>query len=515
MSGRKNNVIKNILAKWISTVIITVLQLIARKIFIEYYSNDLMGLSGLLQSVISMLSLLELGVGSAIYFSLYDPLAKREELKIAAIMRLYKNIYTGIGFAVLGAGLCVLPFLNFFIDTELEIHTVKIAYIILLTDTGMSYFMAYRRNVFNADQKEYICTNIDTITSFCATLTQIALTIMTGNYYLYIGSKVIWTLGANLFIYFYVGNRYPYIKQKTDFVLSKEFIAKFKGNVKALCVANIATYLVFGTDNLLISKYVSLGSVFIYSNYNTIISMVNKLFHNIFGSAQASVGNYMVTESKENTFELFKNMFFMNYLVTCFTSVSLLVVFNSFIEIWLGKGYILSLGIVAILVFNNYARHILQTSSVFRNAAGIYDPYRFYKYWGLVEGTVNLISSLILIHVLVGQELLGIFLGTSISTVITSIVGPHALFKYYFGIEKSKTYIRDYWIYLLLTVGYAVISIAICNLLFVANAWLNMIIALGIALIIPNASNAYLFRNSSSMLYFKNVLKRYIHKKQK
>lgn len=240
-----------------------------------------------------------------------------------------------------------------------------------------------------------------------------------------------------------------------------------------------------------------------------------KLFHNIFASAQASVGNYMVTESKENTFELFKNMFFMNYLVTCFTSVSLIVAINSFIEIWLGKRYIISLGIVAIFIFNNYARHILQTSSVFRNAAGIYNPYRFYKYWGLVEGAVNLISSLILIHILVGQKLLGIFLGTSISTVITSIVGPHALFKYYFGIEKIKTYIRDYWIYLLLTVGYSVISIALCNLLFVANVWLNMMIALGIALIIPNVSNAYLFRNSPAMLYFKNVLKRYIHKNLK
>lgn len=502
---RKYYVIKNIFAKWISIAIITILQLIARKIFIQYYSDDLMGLCSLLQSVISMLSLLELGIGSAIYFNLYDPLAKHDDCKIAAIMQLYKRIYSRIGIAVLVVGLCLLPFINIFITTEVELNTVKITYLILLLDTGLSYFMAYRRNIFSADQKEYIGTDVDTITTIGATITQIILTILVHNYYLYIGSKVVWTIGANIFIYIYAGNQYPYIKPKTNYRLSKEFIRKFKNDVKALCVVNIASYLVFGTDNLLISKYVNLSSVFIYSNYNTIINTINKLFHSIFNSAQASVGNYIVIEGKEKSYELFENMFFVNFLITCYTSVSLITVFNNFMELWLGKEYILPIGIVAILIYNNYSRFILQTPSVFRNAAGIYSPYRFYKYWGLIEGVVNLFASLLLIHVLKGQKILGIFLGTSISTVITSIVGSHALFKYYFGIEKLRKYIYDYFLYLFLTIGYSVISLFLCKIFYIENAWINTIIALGIAALIPNIFNVVIFRNSYSMNYFKKL----------
>lgn len=503
---RKYYVIKNIFAKWISTAIITILQLIARKIFIQYYSDGLMGLSSLLQSVISMLSLLELGVGSAIYFSLYDPLAKHDDDKTAAIMHLYKRIYSIIGIAVLVLGLCLLPFINTFITTEVELSTIKTTYLILLFDTGLSYFMAYRRNIFSADQKEYIGTNVDTITNIGATITQIILTILVHNYYLYIGSKVVWTIGANVFLYIYAGNQYSYIRSKTNYRLSKEFISKFKSDVKALCIVNIASYLVFGTDNLLISKYVNLDSVFIYSNYNTIISTVNKLFHNIFNSAQASVGNYMIVEGKEKSYDLFENIFFINFLITCYTSVSLITVFNSFMEIWLGKEYILPLGTVAILIYNNYSRFILQTSSIFRNAAGIYNPYQFYKYWALVEGAVNLFASLILIYVLRGNEILGIFLGTSVSTIITSIVGPQALFKYYFGVEKLKKYICYYFIYLFLTVGYSVVSLFLYKIFHVENTWINTIIALVISAIIPNVFNMIIFRNSNSMNYFKKLL---------
>lgn len=504
---RKAFVIKNVFAKWIGIFLITILQFISRRFFIIYFSDDLLGLSGLLQSVIAMLSLLELGVGSAIYYSLYEPLARNNTKKIAAIMELYKRIYIIIGITVLILGLAMLPLLSYFIDTELAIGTVRIAFCILLSDTVLSYFMAYTRNIFNADQKEYFCTNIDTITTILAIVTQVIVTLITNNYYLYLAGKVIWTIVANLVVFLFSYQKYPYLKRKSNYKLSVEYMREFKKNVKTLCISNISTYLVFSTDNILISRYVGFGSVFIYSNYSMIISAVNKLFHNIFNSAQASVGNYVVNNDTEKSYMLFENIFFVNYLITGFTSVSLITMFNSFMKIWLGEKYVWPIYIVAVLVINNYLRFINQTVALFRNAIGLYNPYRFYKYWGFVEGGVNLVTSLVLIKIFKGEEIVGVFLGTTISTALVfSFVGTHALFKYYFGIDKLKSFVRKYFIYLSLTALYSFTCVLTLEQISIANNIIKFIIATLISLVVPNTLNFVIFRGNNNFAFLKRMI---------
>lgn len=505
--SRKAFVFKNIFAKWVSIFLISILQFISRRIFINYFSDDLMGLSGLLQSVIAMLSLLELGVGTAIYYSLYEPLASNNTKKVNAIMRLYKKIYTFIGLAVFLLGLVIIPLLSRFVDTDVNIRTVRIAFCILLFDTASSYFLAYRRNIFNADQKEYFCTNVDTVTTLLAIVTQVLLTIVTHNYYLYLAGKVIWTISANLIIYVYSSREYSYIKNKSDYKLSTEYMQEFKRNLKTLCISNISTYLVFGTDNLLISTYVSISSVFIYSNYSLIINTVNKLFHNIFNSAQASVGNYVVSHNADEAYKLFEKIFFINYLVTCFTSVALITMLNSFIRIWLGAEYVWPLYIVIILVANNYFRFINQTIALFRNAIGLYSPYSFYKYWGGVEGIINIIASLLFIKLFREESIVGIFLGTTVSTVLAfSFSGIHALFKYYFGIERLRTFLKKYFKYLLLTALYSLISLTIFSFFKSNNDYITFVFSAIISIVLPNTLNFVIFKESFNIGFIKQLI---------
>lgn len=506
--SRRQYIYKNVIAKWIGIFVVTFLQFVARKIFVVYFSDELLGLSGLLQSVIAMLGLLELGVGSAIYYSLYEPLANNDEKKTSAIMKLYGKIYNIIGLIVLTIGLLLMPFLSRFVDTDLSTKTIRISYMILLSDTVLSYFLAYRRNIFNADQREYFCTNVDTVASVCANLTQIFLTVLTHNYYLYLFGKIFWTIIANIAIYFSSSKEYNFLKEKSNYHLSKEYLKQFKSNVKTLCICNISSYLVFSTDNLLISTYINIGSVFIYSNYNIIISAVNKIFHNIFNSAQSSVGNYVVLNDKEKTYSLFEDMFFMNFFITCFTSVAMLSMFNIFIKIWLGQRYVWPIHIVAVLVLNNYLRYINQTQSVFRNAIGLYNPYRFYKYWGFVEGIINLLVSIMLIKLFNNEPILGVFLGTTISTItIFTFTGSHALFKYYFGIDKFLNYLIKYFKYLVLTICYSFVCVMLQNVLFTSNDFLNFVLATFIALIVPIGFNILIFKRTSNFTFLKSIFK--------
>ena len=508
---RTKNTIKNIFTKWIGILLLTILQFVSRKIFIGYYSDELMGLAGLLNSVISMLSLFELGIGTAIYYSLYKPLAEKNYEMTAAIMKMYKKIYFCIGSIVLIIGILLTNFLDLFISTELEKHIVVKAYYILLVDTVVSYFLSHRRNIFNADQKEYICNNIDTVIGVGGTISQIIVTILFKNYYLYLAIKIIWTISGNIFVYLFSNKKYSYIKISGNNKLPKGYMNEFKGNVKALCVGNISSYLVFGTDNLLISKFAGLSSVFLYSNYNTIISTVNKLFHNIFYSMQASVGNKMVTDDEESVYELFEGTQLLNYFVTCFTTVAMFLMFNDFIEIWLGKEYTWPISTVVVVVINNYMRFIMQTTSVFRNAAGIYNPYPFYKFWGIVEGFLNLMASFAFIIVL-KDNIMAVFLGTTVSTVLFTLVSSITLFKYYFSMHKIKEYLKKYIIYFMLTIIYMVLGKFIVQNVRTNIVLFNFIMDAIVAIVITNVFNILIFQKNKDFAFVKNKILALIRK---
>ncbi len=493
---RTKSVFRNVVAKWAGTALLSILQLISRRIFIGYFSDELLGLSGVLNSVISMLSLLELGVGSAIYYSLYEPLEKDDKPKINAIMNLYRKIYTGIGIAVIAIGCVLFFFLNFFITTDLDSSIVNNAYFILLADTALSYFFAYRRNIFNADQNEYVCTNSDTTFGIFATLLQIALTVITGNYYLYLIGKIVGTIGSNVYIYVRSEIGYPYLRGKYDYKLSKEYLNEFVGNIKALCVANISTYLVFGTDNLLLSKFAGLGNVFRYSNYSLIINTVNKVFHNVFDSMRASVGNYLITNSKDDSYKLYNEIYFLNFWVTGFTSIALAICFNDFISLWVGEQYAFSTVCVLVLVLNNYLRFIQSSTAVFRNAAGLYNPYWFNKYWSLVEGIVNMVFSLLFIYFF-DDKALGVFLGTTVSTLfIFTFSSTYTLFKYYFGMDKVKDYSIRYLKYFGLTILYFSLCLILCKGVHGKSLILNLVEDMLIVAIVPNLFNLILFHKT-------------------
>lgn len=508
---RKKSVLKNVIAKWIGTILLTILQFISRRICVDSFGDKLLGLNGLLQSFISMLSLLELGVGSAIYYSLYEPLAKGDTQKISAIMQLYKKIYKYIGIVIMAVGVCILPFINCFISTQINLTTIRCAYLILLSDTVLSYFLSYSRNIFNADQKEFFCTNTDTVFGLITVLCQIVVTLVTGNFYLYLLIKVIGTLLANFVIFYYSKNKYHYLDNKVKYTdLSKEFLDTLKKNIKALCMSNIASYLVFGTDNVLLSGFVGLGSVFIYTNYNTIINLINQLFHNVFDSMRASIGNYMITETKNKTYELFERIYFLNYVVTCYTTVSMFTCFNDAITIWLGKQYIWSIEIVAILVLNNYMRHIQKASAVFRNAAGIYAPYPMYKFMPLIEGMINLIASVMLIEFFPGHKVLGVFLGTMISTVFFTGCGIHALYRYYFVEKTIRAYFAKYTEYFIVTVIFTILSSVLSkyliNCLNIESMLVVLIIDFAVALFVSFGGIVLIFRKNQNFIFYKTMI---------
>lgn len=510
---RANNSIKNIVTGIFSQIITIVLGFASRKVFISIMGIELLGVNGLLTNILSMLSLVELGIGSAIYYSLYKPLAQKDYGQVHATMSLYSKLYKYIGVAVAIIGLAIMPFLKGVAKTDITISYVNMIYLIFLADSVISYFLAYRRNILSADQKSYEINKLSTVFSVILTLLQIIIIITTKNYLLFLLVKLVLAFTQNVIIYFKTNNMYPYIKGKSIEKLNPEVKKEIIKNAKALFIVNVSVYCVFGTDNILLSAFAGVSVVGLYSNYYLLINTVNGLIGQIFNGIKASFGNFLVEKSIDDTHNLFNVLYFINFWITTFCAVSLVVLLNPFIEIWLGKEMLFPMVVVCIIVFNFYSRSMTNAIETVRNGAGLYSPYPFFKYWALVEGIVNLVISIVLAGPL-KLGILGIFLGTSISTFITVYVLPWNVYKYVFKMSSKGYYIKHF-IYtgasaLLTLLTYLISEIFVGN-----NSFINFSIKMICCIVIPNIVIALLFKNSEEFKYLcdrfnlKTVLKKF------
>ena len=114
-----------------------------RKIFIVAFGENYLGISGLYSNILSVLSLAELGVGSAILYCLYKPVAENDYAHINALINYYKKLYRIIGLAVAAIGLLVVPFLNYLVNIEADIGNITLYYLLYLANIVASYFLVY------------------------------------------------------------------------------------------------------------------------------------------------------------------------------------------------------------------------------------------------------------------------------------------------------------------------------------------------------------------------------------
>ncbi len=511
-NNRKEKVLKNVGSQMRASLIQSIVGFAARKFFLDALGADLLGLNSLMNSILGMLSLVELGVGEAINFSLYEPLAKEDHQQVAAIMRLYRKLYIAIGAVIVLLGAALFPFLHLLVETAVPMSTVYKAFGLFLLNNFLSYCMAYNCNIISADQRDYLITNVDTISQVLMNLVQIGIVLITGNYYLFLLIQICFTLLRNVYITLRARKMYPYMFTIQAPPLSKEYTSKLLSNIKALFVIKFAVFCVSGTDNMLLSSFVSLTSVAVYANYVTILTIFNKTFNVIFSKANSVIGNYLVLEDKEHIYPLFKNIFFVNFLVTSFTSIGILVVCNQVITVWLGPDMIWGTGILALIVFNNYSRHILQTCEAFRSAAGLYSPRTFVKYLALLEGLLNLVASVALIFLL-ENKVAAVFIGTAISTLVSTVAVPWIVYRFLFH-RPLREFFVIYLRYFVIMLAALLLSGFLFGLLLTGSAILNVVIGIAVCSAVTGGLYLLIFHRTSEFKYALDIAKRFLLKKK-
>ena len=504
-SERKKSSFKNMITAVSSNVLTIIVGLVAQAVFIKILGSEYLGLNGLFSNVISMLGIVELGMGSAIIYNMYKPIAEEDHEKINSLMQFYKKSYRIITLIISIIGIMIIPFIKYIVDIESVTVGINVylVYILFLLETICSYILSYKRSMLYADQKEYITNIIHMGYTILVNTMQLTFLYFTHDYYLYLIIKVMMRLVENIVISSYVNRRYSYLLDnnitKLDSKTEKDIFQK----IKALFFHKIGTFIVSGTDNIIISKYLGLVTVGLYSNYYMIINAVQTVINHIIQATRASVGNLLVTESKTKQFDIFNKIRFVNFWISCFSSICIFVIMDSFITIWIGYKFVLPTKVLLVLVINFFIVSSRSTYGAFKEAAGIFYEDRFVP---IIESILNIVLSIIFVKKF---GLMGVFMGTIASGLVLWCYSyPKYVYNKLFG-RKISDYMKETIYYFIIFILIAGFTYSLAILISFDNVYLQFISNVLIALIVPNVIMLLLFSKDENFKYFINMIKRH------
>ena len=503
--GRKKSTIKNYIWSNVSTIISMVLNFINRTVLIKVLGTTFIGINSLFSNILGVLSFAELGIGLAISYCLYEPLSNNNIPKIKAIVNFYKNAYRIVGLIIVIIGLLLIPFLPRLAKGAEGVENLVLIFIIYIFNSASSYFFTYKSTVISADQKNYLISNLYLVFNILCSVVQITVLILFKNYILYVGVLALIGLIRNVYINYYVGKKYPYLKGRNEYKLDDDTKKLIIVNVKGLIYHQIGTVAINQTDSIIISSFINVDTVGLVSNYTTIISMIKTFVSSLFSALLPSYGNIIATESREYQFNVFNRISFIAYYLSCFTSVCLLFLSEPFIKIWLGNSYIIEHHILILLVINYYIIMTRQPLDVLSKAAGLFDKT---KYSPILESIINLIASIWLVNYI---GLFGVYVGTFLSSFVPlfyiSVVGYKEVFK-----KNAANYLISYFTKFAIVSIYMVILHIFFSFINVENNYLNLLFRLAVCLIVPNTINYLVYRKTDEFRYFMTIIKKYGNK---
>lgn len=429
---------------------------ITRSIFIRYIGVELLGLSSTFASILGTLALAELGIQTAVAYNLYKPVKENNFEEINDILNVLKIVFRVIGIFFIIASIVVLPFLKYII-TGIEVNDKIYIYFILQSLTSVcTYFLAYKRTILYATQKEYVTKIVDLAILFLFNVIQCITIIVLQSYSLYLVLKIVQGVASNVIIHIYCNKAFPYLYSSP---LNKKIFFRVFGDVKNIFVGRLAGYFYSSTPNLLISAFISTITVGFYTNYTTVTNALKLLTNSILTPIVPIIGNQVQDRNidKEKLFLLYSHA---RYILGMMIVVPFIIVMEDFITVWLGSKMILNMGITILLGVDLYI-HIVHGSTLdMINAEGLFKADRNVE---IIGGISNFLISFVLVQIL-GLE--GVLLGTVISQIILWIGRSYVFYKN--SINEYRVQYIKYWcrnmVYLIVFILCVVIvsAISVC-----------------------------------------------------
>lgn len=499
--SRTKNTIRNIKTGAIVQIINKLMAFAVRTVFIITLNTEYLGLNGLFTNVLTVLSLAELGIGTAIIYNMYKPIAENDTEKIKSLMHLYRKMYYIIGIIIFLLGLLVIPFMDFIVKDAPNIkENIILIYLLFLFNTASSYFFTYKKSIISAHQKQSIINNVDSIFYLVKSILEIIFLFVTKNFIVYLIIQISSTLLENIILSIIADRLYPYLKEKKVKKLSKKENKTIFSNIKSLMCYKVGSVIMNGTDNIIISALINITTVGLCANYTLVINSVKSIILSSLNGITASIGNLNVKGSSKKKEEVFYIMTLCNYLIFSFCAIAFIVLLNPFIEMWIGEKYLLPMSIVVAISLSFLIEGLRNPGYTYRIALGLFEKGKATPYIGAIS---NIILSILLCKIF---GLAGIFIATCIAQLISySWIDPYLIHKYHFD-SSFRKYIKKYLKYAIIFTINVVITYNIAVLITVSGL-LGFITKLFVIIIITNIINILFLKNSFE---FKEFSKRII-----
>lgn len=477
---RAKNAGRNMLFGAILKIYQILIPFVMRTIMLYCLGEKYLGLNSLFFSVLQVLNLAELGVGSAMVYSMYKPIVDNDSAMICALMHLYRIYYRCIGSAIAIVGLILTPFIPKLIHGDLPGDlNIYVLYLLNLGATVLSYWLfAYKNSLLQAHQRNDVVSKVTLVTNTVQYGVQIFILVVLKNYYLYVITLLLTQASTNVLTAIVVDKMYPDYHPSGK--LPKEMVSQINRRIKDLFTSKIGAVIVNSADNVVISAFLGLTMLAIYQNYFFVLRSIINIIAIIFVACTAGIGNSIIVETKEKNFNDLKKFTFIIVWISGICCCCFLCLYQPFMNLWVGEKLMLEYSAVICFTIYFFIFEINQLLNTYKDAAGIWHEDRFRP---LVTALANLGLNLILV------QFIGIY-GVIFSTVISMMgVGIPWLLHNLFTVLFDKTQLRSYLVKLFSYVVVTVLSCVACVCItsyLPFTGFMEIIVNLLICMLVPN-----------------------------
>ena len=504
LENRTKNASRNIIWGGVSKVVLMLLPFFIRTIFIYTIGLEYLGLTSLFTSVLQILSLAELGFATSVVYSLYKPLADNDVELVCAIMAFLKKVYYCVGAIILVFGIGISFFLPHFIHGEVpdDINIYYLFYLYLI-NTVISYFFAgYKTALLTANQRDDIKSKVITFASIAQYILQGAVLLLFKNFYFYVIVLPLTTLSINALNAYFAKKFFPQFVAKGS--LTQEQVRPMVKQIGGLLISRVCAVSRNAVANILISSFIGLLTLAIYSNYVYVETSIQGLLTIVGASILAGVGNSIVKESEEKNHKDFKKFNFLYMWISGWCFCCLVNMFQPFITLWVGENSTMPYSSVLLLCLVFYATTAGDMRNTYINATGIWWQN---KWRPILEATTNLLLSFVLIK---RFQVAGVLIATLVSLVFINLwFGSKILYTEYFKNQKFSIFILSHLQYFLVTIVVTVVTFCCCHFISTIS-WGTLVFRLIICLIVPNALYLIIYHRKAEFQSVKDLVKRMI-----
>lgn len=413
--------------------------LVVRYYFVSILGVEILGLDTLFASVFLFLSFAELGIGSAITFALYRPIESKDYSTAKSIISLLSKFYRWVILAIIILGLISLFFIENISGVDFN-RDYYVYFILYVFSAASTFVFAEYKSLALALQLNYIEATIRSGIIILKAIVQVVALVYLESYHYFLVIALCSNILLSLLVRYFIHQRAKLIFESQESKISPSLLIHVKNNIKGGVYHRLGSVFVTGTDNFLISNFVGVASLGLYSSYGLIITQLTGFLSQLIYPLSGIIGKKNASQGVKATYEFFLKVFLFYSLFTSVVVVGVYFCIDDLIYIWIGEEYLIDTNVSIFLSVSLYLILSRKPIIICIDALGLNWDIRFKS---IFEAIVNIICSLFFIY-MHGPFIESILLGTILSNLLVNIWWePWVVYSKYFN-KKLSSYLLLY-----------------------------------------------------------------------